>query len=66
MKLRNPTSTALNTDRTGGMEVEVIQGDITQEKTEAIVNVIGSDMDMYNFGQLSKIIAVNSGLQVQQ
>ena len=66
MKLRNPTSTALNTDRTGGMEVEVIQGDITQEKTEAIVNVIGSDMDMYNFGQLSKIIAVNSGLQVQE
>ena len=66
MKLRNPTSTALNTDRTGGMEVEVIQGDITQETTEAIVNVIGSDMDMYNFGQLSKIIAVNSGLQVQQ
>ena len=66
MKLRNPTSTALNTDRTGGMEVEVIQGDITQEKTEAIVNVIGSDMDMYNFGQLSKIIAVKSGLQVQQ
>ena len=66
MKLRNPTSTALNTDRTGGMEVEVIQGDITQEKTEAIVNVIGSDMDMCNFGQLSKIIAVNSGLQVQQ
>ena len=66
MKLRNPTSTALNTDRTGGMEVEVIQGDITQEKTEAIVNVIGSDMNMYNFGQLSKIIAVNSGLQVQE
>lgn len=67
MKLRNPTSTARNTDRTpGGMEVEVIQGDITQETTEAIVNVIGSDMDMYNFGQLSKIIAVNSGLQVQQ
>ena len=66
MKLRNPTSTALNTDRTGGMEVEVIQGDITQEKTEAIVNAIGSDMDMYNFGQLSKIIAVNSGLQVQE
>ena len=66
MKLRNPTSTARNTDRTGGMEVEVIQGDITQETTEAIVNVIGSDMDMYNFGQLSKIIAVNGGLQVQQ
>ena len=66
MKLRNPTGTARITDRTGGMEVEVVQGDITQETTEAIVNVIGSDMDMSNFGQLSKIIAVNSGRQVQQ
>ena len=66
MKLRNPTSTARITDRTGGMEVEVIQGDITQETTESIVNVIGCNMDMYNFGQLSKIIAEKSGLQVQQ
>ena len=66
MKLQNPTNTAPNTDGTCGIEVEVIQGDITQETTKAIVNVIGSNMDMYNFGQLSKIIAVNSGLQVQQ
>ena len=66
MKLRNKTSTARITNRTGGMEVEVIQGDITQETTESIVNVIGCNMDMYNFGQLSKIIAEKSGLQVQQ
>ena len=66
MKLQNPTNTAPNSDETGGIEVEVIQGNITQERTEAIMNVIGSDMDMCNFGQLSKIIAENSGLQVQQ
>ena len=66
MKLQNPTNTSPNTDGTGGMNVEVIQGDITQETTEAIVNVIGPDMDMCNFGQLSKIIAETGGLQVQQ
>ena len=66
MKLQNPTNTAPNTDGTGGMNIEVIQGDITQETTEAIVNVIGRDMDMCNFGQLSKIIADTGGLQVQQ
>ena len=66
MKLLNPTNTAPTTDGTCGIEVEVIQGDIAQETTEAIVNVIGSNMDMYNFGQLSKIIAEKSGLQVQQ
>ena len=66
MKLQNPTNTAPNTDGTGGMDVDVIQGDITRETTEAIVNVIGPDMDMCNFGQLSKIIAETGGLQVQQ
>ena len=65
MKLLNPTNTAPTTDGTRGIEVEVIQGDITQETTKAIVNVIGSNMDMYNFGQLSKIIAEKSGLKVQ-
>ena len=65
MKLQNPTNTAPNTVGTGGMNVEVIQGDITQEKTEAIVNVIGPGMDMCNFGQLSKTIAEIGGLQVQ-
>ena len=57
MKLLNLTNTTPTTDGTCGIEVEVIQGDITQETTKAIVNVIGSNMDMYNFGQLSKIIA---------
>ena len=66
MKLLNLTNTAPTTDGTCGIEVEVIQGDITQETTKAIVNVIGSNMDMYNFGQLSKIIAEKSGLQVQE
>ena len=66
MKLQNPTNTAPNADETGGMDVDVIQGDITRETTEAIVNVIGPDMDMYNFGQLSKKIAETGGLQVQQ
>ena len=66
MKLQNPTNTAPNTVGTGGTNVEVIQGDITQEKTEAIVDVTGPGMDMCNFGQLSKTIAETGGLQVQQ
>jgi len=57
-------------ERTGGMDlseiVEVVSGDLTQETTDAIVNIIGTDMNMNNFGQLSRVIAKASGAQVQQ
>ena len=46
--------------------VEVINGDLTQEATDAIMNINGTDMNMNNAGQLSQAIAQKSGLQVQQ
>ena len=46
--------------------VEVVNGNLTLEATDAIVSIIGADMDMNNFGQLSKAIAQASGPQVQQ
>ena len=48
------------------LSVEVINGDITQEKTDAIMNINSTDMNMNNAGELSKAIANKSGPQVQQ
>jgi len=50
----------------GRLSVEVINGDITQEKTDAIININSTDMNMNNAGELSKVIANKSGPQVQQ
>ncbi|XP_022804127.1 poly [ADP-ribose] polymerase 14-like [Stylophora pistillata] len=48
-------------------KVEVTNGDLTQESsTEAIMNIISTDMNMNNAGDLSKAIARQSGPQVQQ
>lgn len=44
--------------------VEVVQGDLSKEKTDAIVNIIRTDMNMYEAGELSKAIAKASGVQV--
>ena len=46
-------------------EVKVIQGDITKEETEAIVNINSLDMDMHNAGALSEAIAKASGSDVE-
>ncbi|XP_020630978.1 poly [ADP-ribose] polymerase 14-like [Orbicella faveolata] len=46
--------------------VEVINGDLTQERTDAIMNINSADMNMNNAGDLSKAIARASGQQVQQ
>lgn len=46
--------------------VEVIKGDLTQEKTDAIMNINSTDMNMNNAGELSKAIANRGGPQVQQ
>ena len=46
--------------------VEVINGDLTQETTDAIMNINSTDMNMNNAGELSKAIANKSGPQVQQ
>ena len=46
--------------------VEVVNGDLTKEETEAIMNINSTDMDMNNAGELSKVIAKESGPEVQQ
>ena len=46
--------------------VEIINGDLTQESTDAIMNINSTDMNMNNAGELSKAIANRSGPQVQQ
>ena len=65
-----PTKGTKTVKSTGGSKwvdiVEVVRGDLTKEKTDAIVNIIGPDMNMDAAGQLSKAIAQASGPQVQQ
>ena len=48
------------------LNIEVIKGDLTQEKTDAIVNINSTDMDMNKAGVLSKAILKGGGLQLQQ
>lgn len=50
---------------TRSLYVEIVKGNITSEKTDAIVNMIGSDMNMNNAGELSKAILRAGGTQVQ-
>ena len=45
--------------------VEVVQGDLSEETTDAIVNIIGTDMNIYGAGELGKAIAKASGVQVE-
>lgn len=47
-------------------KVEVVQGNLTQERVDAIVNIIGKDMDMFRAGELSKAVAKAGGDQVIQ
>ena len=45
-------------------KVEVVQGNLTRERADAIVNIIGKDMDLYRAGELSKAVAKVGGEQV--
>ncbi len=47
-------------------KVEVVQGNLTQERVDAIVNIIGKDMDLFKAGELSKAVAKAGGVQVIQ
>ena len=47
-------------------KVEVVQGNLTRERTDAIVNIIGKDMNLYRAGELSKAVARAGGEQVIQ
>ena len=52
---------------TSPLNVEVVNGDLTRENsTDAIMNIISTDMKMNNAGDLSKAIARQSGPLVQQ
>ena len=48
------------------IRIDVINGDLTQETTEAIVNINSTSMDMNSAGELGKAVAKASGPQVQQ
>ena len=48
------------------LSIEVLSGDLTQETTDAIMNIINSDVNMSNAGALSKAILTVCGPQVQQ
>ena len=58
------TASRIGKDRL--FSVEVINGDLTQEKTDAIMIINRSDMNMNNAGDLSKVVLRASGQQVQQ
>ena len=45
-------------------KVEVAQGNLTRERADAIVNIIGKDMDLYRAVELSKALAKDGGEQV--
>ena len=48
------------------IKVDVVNGNLTQENSNAIVNVVGTDLNMKNAGQLSNAIAQTCGPQIQQ
>ena len=48
-----------------GPSIEVINGDMTKESSDAIVNLISSEMNMNNAGELSKAILREGGQQIQ-
>ena len=45
-------------------KVEVAQGNLTRERVDAIVNIIGKDMNLNSAGELSKAVAKAGGEQV--
>ena len=48
-----------------GPSIEVINSDMTKERSDAIVNLISPDMNMNNAGELSKAILREGGQQIQ-
>ena len=49
----------------GGVNVDVLQGNLCQETTDVIVNIIGKDMNMDSWGALSKAVKKAAGQVVQ-
>ena len=69
-KLGISTPASVISDRSfsgcAGLSIEVINGDMTKDTSDAIVNLISSDMNMNNAGELSKAILREGGQQIQQ
>ena len=69
-KIPNHGTKTVQSFRTRGIglmeNVEVVHGNLIRETTDAIVNIIGTDMNLDTAGRLSKAIAQASGPQVQQ
>ena len=49
-----------------GLSIEVINGDLTQQTSDAIMNIISTDLDMNKAGELSKAILRHGGQKIQQ
>ena len=64
-KLGRSTPATRSTPSTPGPSIEVINRDMTKETSDAIVNLISSDMNMNNAGELSKAILREGGQQIQ-
>ena len=52
--------------RQRGLNIKVVNGDLTKENTDAIMNINSTDMNMSNAGDLSKAILAAGGMQIQQ
>ena len=50
---------------TSGVSIEVLKGDVYQETTDAIVNIITKDLNMDNAGKLSQTVKQLAGPQVE-
>ena len=50
---------------TSAVSIEVLQGDLCQEKTDAIVNIISKDLNMDRAGKLSQTVKQLAGPQVE-
>ena len=48
------------------LSIQVINGDLTKESTDAIININSGDMNLSNAGELSKAILKAGGPQIQQ
>ena len=55
-----------NVSKNADLSIEVVNGDLTQERSDAILNINSIDMDMKKAGALSKAILAAGGAQVQQ
>lgn len=53
----NTTNTQSSVGLPGNVTISVVPGDLVQEGTDAIVNIIGTDMNLLNAGKLSEKIA---------